>query len=421
MAFATAWLEERALFPELITEAPGNQTGIIVVVPAFDEPGIASLLDSLVSCNEPECKTEIIIVVNAPPDASVEGIRNNSICIKNIEKWKKENKDSFFRLYVFDAGQPSITGWGVGLARKTGMDEALRRFNAIEKPDGVIVSLDADCTVEKSYFTAICNDLLKRKEWTACSISFEHPLAGDKFTENVYKYVTLYELHMRYFYQGIKYAGYPYAFHTIGSAIAFKASAYVKAGGMNRKQAGEDFYLIQKLIPLGGYFALDSTIVHPSPRTSDRVPFGTGAVISKLLDGTVRGFLTYDTGAFRELHIIFSQVENLFGYNEAGIIEFYMKLPPGLRSFIDQDEWLAKITEIKNNTSGTNSFVKRFFGWFNMFRIVKYMNHVHSAMFEKQLVEEAAYELLSSIGPQVKSKNPYELLIYYRLLEKNRE
>ena len=47
MGFASAYLEERALFPEIIKEAPDKNTGIIVVVPSYDEPGIAKLLDSL--------------------------------------------------------------------------------------------------------------------------------------------------------------------------------------------------------------------------------------------------------------------------------------------------------------------------------------------------------------------------------------
>jgi hypothetical protein len=419
MAFATAWLEKRALFPEFINELPDNKTGLIAVVPAFDEPGISVLLDSLASCDEPECKTEIIIVVNAPPAASKESISNNNICINKIKEWKKENRNSFFRLYILYLGQPSIKGWGVGLARKTGMDEALRRFNSIEKPDGIIISLDADCTVDENYFVAIYGELSKRKDRTACSINFEHPLSGDEFPASVYKYVTLYELHMRYYYLGIKYSGYPYAFHTIGSALAFRASAYVKAGGMNRKQAGEDFYFIQKLIPQGGFFNLDSTTVYPSPRTSDRVPFGTGTVISRLLDGNVSGYMTYNTCAFEELHFLFSGVENLFRLDEARIIDFYNELPAGLRSFIDRNEWLAKIREIQDNTSLKDSFVKRFFGWFNMFRIVKYMNHVHGEMFKKHPVAEAAYDLLSIIDTHTKTKDPNELLICYRLLERN--
>ena len=74
MGFASAWLKERALFPELIKEAPAENTGIIVVVPAYDEPDITDLLDSLALCQEPDCKVEVIIIVNAPADASAESL-----------------------------------------------------------------------------------------------------------------------------------------------------------------------------------------------------------------------------------------------------------------------------------------------------------------------------------------------------------
>ena len=39
MGFASAYLDERALFPEIIKETPDKDTGIIVVVPSYDEPG----------------------------------------------------------------------------------------------------------------------------------------------------------------------------------------------------------------------------------------------------------------------------------------------------------------------------------------------------------------------------------------------
>ena len=310
MGFASAWLNEKALFPQLIKEVPDNLTGIIVVVPAFDEPSITILLDSLKSCVEPDCIVEVIIVVNAPDDASQESIENNLICMRNIEKWRSNNKNLFFRLYIVNAGKAPVTGWGVGLARKTGMDEALRRFNTIKNPDGAIVCLDADCTVEKNYFTAICNELVKKKERKACSIYFEHPLSGSQFPERVYNYITQYELHMRYFVQGLKYSGFPYPFHTVGSALAVKALQYVKAGGMNRRQAGEDFYFIQKLSPLG-YFTLNRTTIFPSPRESKRVPFGTGVMIARSMDNNSNGFLTYNNQAFNDLKELFDIVRTL--------------------------------------------------------------------------------------------------------------
>ncbi len=74
MAFATEWLQKRAIFPQLFSEPPDNQTGIIVVVPAFDEPGIATLLNSLASCDEPECRIEVIIIINAHSGAGKESL-----------------------------------------------------------------------------------------------------------------------------------------------------------------------------------------------------------------------------------------------------------------------------------------------------------------------------------------------------------
>jgi len=418
MGFAAAWLEKRALFPERIIEPPDKETGIIVVVPAYNEPGISILLGSLVSCNNPDCKVEVIIVVNARSDADERALLNNRLCINNIESWKKENKNAFFRLYVFDAGQPAINGWGVGLARKTGMDEALRRFDVIENPCGVIVCLDADCIAERNYFVSICDEFYKRKERSACSISFEHPLSGSEFPEEIYNHIILYELHLRYYVQGLRYSGFPYPYHTVGSALAVRADQYVRAGGMNRKQAGEDFYFIQKLVPLGGFFNLDSTTVYPSPRESYRVPFGTGATITRMMENGEQKLLTYNIDGFTELRSLFSTAETLYQCNDDGLRLHYEKLPCGLRSFITDKEWSQKITEIKSNTSCKESFRKRFFDWFNMFRIVKYLNHVHEGFYEKKPVAEAASELLRVSGYQLNSLDPKDLLNIFRKMER---
>jgi hypothetical protein len=416
MNFASAWLEKNAIFPELVSDPPDNETGIIVVIPAYDEPGIHSLLDSLSACDKPGCATEVIVIINAPKGAKEVSLLNNKHTFENIESWKKK-ADCFFRLFAFNADQPSIKDWGAGLARKTGMDEAVRRFNTIDKPEGVVVSLDADCLVAKNYFTAIYNDLLQRKDRSACSIYFEHPLSG-AFSDRIYKNITMYELHLRYYVQGLKYSGFPNAFHTIGSAIAFKAGKYVKAGGMNRKQAGEDFYFIQKLTGMEGYFNLNTTTVFPSPRESSRVPFGTGPAIGRLMEDKEGELLTYNIGSFSELKYLFTRISGLFRQSARVIEEFYRNMSPGLRSSMNENDWVEKISEININTSTSESFVKRFFSWFNMFRIVRYMNHVHNNIFEKQDVTEAASKLLSLMGHHVASVEPGDLLEFYRFLDR---
>jgi glycosyltransferase involved in cell wall biosynthesis len=420
MGFASAYLETRALFPQKIEEAPHQETGIIVVVPAYNEPEISSLLDSLADCTAPECRVEVIVVVNAPDDASPAIIDNNRKSLINIESWKKTHIECFFRLFAFNVEQFSVAGWGVGLARKTGMDEAVRRFSSIDRPDGVILNLDADCIVEKNYFLTVCNKVLKSNEISACSIYFEHPLSGNEYPEKIYRYITFYELHLRYYFQALAYTGFPYVFHTVGSAIAVKALPYIKAGGMNRRQAGEDFYFIQKLVPSGGYINLNSTTVYPSPRTSYRVPFGTGASISKLSDDNSSTLMTYNILAFKELRTFFEQTDGFFKSTPEQLDVDFSLMPPGLIMFLDKKEFIDKIKEIGDNTSGIESFKKRFFGWFNMFRVVKYLNYVHQDFYEKKPVDISAVELLEMNNINSESNESIELLLYYRSLEKNR-
>ena len=418
MSFASSWLGSGTLFPVLVSEAPDAETGIIVVVPAFDEPDLPELLDSLALCKPPSCKTEVIIVINAPLRASSESLKTNLSAISEIDIWKKKNTNCFFRLFIIDLGQPHIKGWGVGLARKAGMDEAAKRFNVIDKPQGVIASLDADCTVRENYFVSLENDLLNKKERKACSIYFEHDVTGDKFQEKVYNSVYQYELHLRYYLQALFYTGFPNVFHTVGSSIAVKCLSYIKAGGMNRRQAGEDFYFVQKLVPAGGYFNLNSTTVHPSPRTSERVPFGTGAIVGKMISKGENDFMTYNPLAFRDLHSFFGMLRRIFDCNSQELINLFPHFPKSIKDFLEEQKWISRISEIKNNTSGFPSFKKRFFLWFNMFMVVKYLNVSHKSAFKKMPVTVAAKELLNymKINPGIGEK--MELLYLYRNLEK---
>jgi hypothetical protein len=417
MGFASEWLQSGPVFPALIKEAPDKTTGIIVVVPSFDEPEVTTLLDSLALCRKPECKVEVIIVVNSPSDASLASLKNNRETIAKAKEWDQVS-DPFFRLYLLDIEKPDIKGWGVGLARKTGMDEALRRFNDTGNEAGVIACMDADCTVKENYFRAIEDELLERSDRKACSIYFEHPIAGKDHDPSIINAVIQYEIHLRYYLQALKYTGFPNAFHTVGSTLAVKALPYMKAGGMNRRQAGEDFYFVQKLLPSGGYFSLTSTTVFPSPRISGRVPFGTGAAIGKMIGSGEKVLLTYNPGAFRDLRSFFMLSEEFHMVQETETETLYNKFPASVRSFITFEEWEKKMNEIRRNTSGLLSFNKRFFEWFNMFRVVKYLNFAHSEIYGKIPVYNASVELPQLHGYAGSDGDIFNLLLFLRSLEK---
>lgn len=430
--FAAEWLEAHSLFDRLISEPLDKDTYIIIVVPAYDEPGITCLLDSLNSCTPPKCGVEIIVVVNAPEQATLETLEHNELCVSRIKSWKVQHDKSFLQIRIIDTGKAPVKKWGVGLARKTGMDEALRRFGSIDRPEGIIVCLDADCLVASNYLTALEKELLVDDRGSACSIYFEHPVSGMETVDshipiqpqegntldNGRNPIILYELYMRYYVGGLRYCGFPYPFHTIGSAIAVKAIHYMKAGGMNRKQAGEDFYFVQKLVQSGRYFALNDTVVYPSSRKSDRVPFGTGTVMGKLITNSECGFYTYCIDGFKELKSLFSCIRNLNIVDEAQLEGVYKSLPQGLSLFLEHDEWMSKMTEIMHNTSTREAFIKRFFTWFNMFQIVKYMNFVHTSLYSKQPVAVEAASLLVELGIGFPSDDPLSLLNIYREIDR---
>jgi len=65
--------------------------------------------------------------------------------------------------------------------------------------------------------------------------------------------------------------------------MAVHANTYAQVRGFPRREAAEDFYLLNKLAKLGRIQQLSGESVEPSSRSSNRVPFGTGASIKMSL------------------------------------------------------------------------------------------------------------------------------------------
>ncbi|HKQ37750.1 MAG TPA: glycosyltransferase, partial [Verrucomicrobiae bacterium] len=207
-----------------IEQPPPEGLGIVLVVPCYDEPDLVGAVKSLRACGRPHCETEVIVVINSAVDAP-EDVK---------ERNRKSAEQARPYAHVIHCPDLPPKHAGVGLARKIGMDEALRRFNG----EGIIVNFDADCRCDPNYLQAIEEHFLAHPETPGCSIYFEHPRGA----------ADLYELHLRYYVHGLRYARHPYAFHTIGSCMAVRSRVYMEQGGMNKRKAGEDFYFLQKVI-----------------------------------------------------------------------------------------------------------------------------------------------------------------------------
>ena len=221
-------------------------------------------------------------------------------------------------------------------------------------------------------------------------------------------------MYLRYYVEALCFAGHPFAYQTIGSSFAVRADVYCAQGGMNKRKAGEDFYFLQKVIPLGNYTELNSTKIIPSPRPSVRVPFGTGAAIEKMQIAKNNNYLTYDLKAFDDIAFLFHNKEKLFSLNESELNLFLTNVSEPLGLFLKSNDFVKQILEIKQNVSTLQNFTQRFFRWFDAFKVLKYMNFSHEKHYQLQSIENVAKLFLERTGEPVGRLNDKKLLQIFR-------
>lgn len=415
MSFAEKYFHRYNSFDPFIQESPLKDLKICVVIPSYNEPDIEPTLLSLWECDRPKCSVEIIVAVNSPDNASEEALMQNIKTIETVSNFSKYHFDTKLRYFYTDTPRLKKKHAGAGWARKIGMDEALRRFDSINNPEGIIVGFDADSTCSSNYLTEIEKHFNTYPACNGASLNFEHPLCGNNFPSGYYQGITLYELHLRYLNQGLKYSKFPFAFHTVGSAFAVRAKTYMQQGGMNRRTAGEDFYFLHKITATGTFMNLFTATVYPSPRQSMRVPFGTGATMTKMIQENNFSYQTYNCNVFRLLKDFFQCIPHFYTQTEIPTIENGQIL----NEFLDLNNWVDSLNEIRANCASEESFLKRFYAWFNPFRVVKFLNFSHESFFQKQDVTIAAQSLIQLLRHNSPSDHAINLLEWYRQFEIN--
>ena len=445
MGFADAYLQKAGLRKTILEPEPHPALQLIVTIPVYNESGLERCLDSLFQCTcaggtggsggretddsgNREIRAEVLILINAPADAPEKVLEQNRQTMRETLRWIKDHPHPCIDYHVWLDHSFDPREAGVGTARKILMDEAVRRFNSLDRPEGIIASMDADAVVQPNYLKALISHFHPGQAGggrygssgpDGCSVHFEHPLSdrgapgAEPFPPEVYQAITQYELHLRYYLQSVRFTGYPYAFHTVGSSFAVRAGIYCMEGGMNRRQGGEDFYFIQKVAQRGNFNTCNATCVVPSPRPSDRVPFGTGPVVGRLVAGS-GPLLTYHPRPFGMLRELFAGIE----WPE--LLRGTWTEPLG--SFLVEQGFEAALDEIQANSASASAFRKRFWRWFNMFRILKFIHFARERGYPDIPVGDAAAQLLRTLDPAelgVPSvgNDVNKLLRIYRMLE----
>ncbi len=347
---------------------------IIIVIPCFNEPNLIETLDSLFHCHSPECEYEVIIVVNQSTKIDKAITEANQKTIKDFEAWnaKRGMHNPFYLIKALDL--PHKTA-GVGLARKIGMDEALRRFESIDE-NGAIACLDADCTVSENYLRSI-EDEFCNSDAGIGHMRYEHPFELEK-DKQLREGIINYELFLRYYVEGLRQARFPNAIHTVGSCMLVKAAVYAKHGGMNKRKAGEDFYFLHKIVPHEEHITVNGGMVFPSCRTSDRVPFGTGKAQQNWLNQRSQKYMTYDPLIFQGLRTFNVSLKELFNQS---IEEWLKNKPEPIQRFLIELNYSEKINSIKSNSKTVEQFRSQFYVWFDGFLCMKYVHFVRDRFY----------------------------------------
>lgn len=279
-----------------------------VAIPAMDELQDLPLTLQDLSAQETKHTFEVYICVNQPDDYwqlsdKQEICANNQTLLSFLDRYHGLN------LHILDHASLG-KGWkgknfGVGWARKTLFDNILK----IANPNDIIISLDADTRIRPGYLQSIVDNFEQHSVIPAVAVPYYHPLTGDEARDRA---ILRYEFYMRNYAINLLRIGSPYGFTAIGSAMAMRAGALRKIGGITPLKSGEDFYLIQKFRKMAVIGLYNTECVYPAARYSSRVDFGTGPAILKGSQGVWDSYPIFHLSLFKPINETYLALDQLF-------------------------------------------------------------------------------------------------------------
>lgn len=370
-----------------------------VVIPALAERAHLPLTIESLSKSMPTDildDTLILVVVNnRSPELGDAG--NQIELMEQIDdnaqtlKWLKDmSAKGVLPLAWIDASSPGheLPPWGgVGLARKIGCDSVLAFLLEMNKPnvldDFIFFSLDADTIVSPDYLEVAGLELMK-SGCTGGVISFKHQEADSPESQAA---IDEYEAFLNYYVKGLRWAGSPYAFHTIGSCLCFTACGYIRANGFAaRRQAGEDFYFCVELAKTGAICEIQKTMVFPSARISRRVPFGTGKRMAEAALNGREPLLVYDFRVFICLRELLTAVSTC---TDTGAERICAELTHhSTREFLESRGFPRIWGRFRQQYKTKHTLLAAFHRWFDGFVTLKYIHWLTEKEWPRRPLDE---------------------------------
>jgi hypothetical protein len=376
----------------------------VCVVPAMGES--ERLVDGLAPAMHGE-RALCVLVINARDAAEpwvhtrnrdlIAALRGRARAIEDIAQgppiWLCRGvsaQDALIDVLVVDRAR---SGWrlpakeGVGLARRIGCDMALALRHAGWIESRWIHTTDADALLPARYFAAARQ---APGDSVALTYPFWHQTEGELGAA-----LGLYEISLRYYVLGLRRAGSPYAFHTIGSTLAVDAAAYAAVRGVPRRMAAEDFYMLAKLAKLGPVTRPHVAPIRLRQRKTMRVPFGTAPATARIAEKLARGqaFTLYHPHSFTALGCWLAAMDRFAGdpaMDPAACVAACVAacMDPGgldpdqaraLGAALDALDVARILADARARVNSPAALRTRLHGWFDAFRTLKLIHGIRDA------------------------------------------
>lgn len=378
----------------LVADLPGHYRQALLI-PAFNEA--PDFIDSLYSRCHADTATLFIVIINQADDGSPACPQNKKLAEHIQESGTKQWQQQHLSLIQwpqgcavllvdrFDLGPRIPSKNGVGLARKIGADIAVTLIAAKQLSSNWIYNSDADAKLPSDYF---CLDQQAPKGTVAATFGFHHQAVYSPCPAPVLEANAQYQQALNYYVEGLAWAGSAYAFHTVGSTLAFTAKAYSQARGFPTRAAGEDFYLLNKLAKLGQVFTPDTQPLLLQARTSDRVPFGTGPAVSRIigLENNGEAYCYYHPQLFIELKQCLQAALKLTADDQT---EFWQSLPTSHQQALTELGIDKFFKHAAKQCKTQEQLEHHWHHWFDAFKTLKFLHALRQQQYPDIPLSEA--------------------------------
>jgi hypothetical protein len=412
------YLEKKSLKRWNLEWAEISGIEIAIVIPAICEfENIQRVLLSLAQNDKSSLQKSIVIFVINNSISSIQEVKDdNKSSLKFLRELMSKNPSnqlsnqiiqSGIRIGLIDTaseGKEFNDGeFGVGSARKVGMDTALQVFDYSTPRKKIIISVDADCVVESNYLDEIINSFAKNN-FSVANVEFEHNSSEVGINRLG---IISYEIFLRHYVAGLLFAKSPYGYHTIGSTIVCDHEAYIKVGGMNTKKAAEDFYFLQKLAKHYTINRIGSTKVRPSARESWRVPFGTGRTMNDI-SSNKKNILLYDADVYNILKDWLELLNSDLSLNSSLILKAAKSIHPELYNFLESRGFSKDWEKILENSKSVKQLNYQRKNWFDAFETLKLIHHLRDTSFPMMNIDSGVEKLFQIVQHSAKFESPGE-------------